>query len=306
MAELSLGLMKSLVNDGVVGASEFTEWIRLRVWAFARGGDLAALSLALDEGADPNLADGDGNNPLIYAAKWGHEHCVARLLEAGADPNCVHSGRSVLHHAVLVSRAGAVEALLAGGASVVRTGIYKQHVLIVDAVWALGRRSHRHGSGRIIPLLLRAGAVIPEGDHWLWRSYQAVSDPASERYSRSKTRRFEYLHAVQAAAGFPAACITQVVVPSALSRACLLFLSFLSAQLRLPLFAHPDPHQAAAHAALHCARGIDFPPVLLRLDALLLVSSPHELVPRLCGSQKLRGLVRWHDPGKQFRSDLPL
>ncbi len=83
MAELSLGLMKSLVNDGVVGASEFTEWIRLRVWAFARGGDLAALSLALDEGADPNLADDDGKNPLIYAAKWGHEQCVARLLEAG-------------------------------------------------------------------------------------------------------------------------------------------------------------------------------------------------------------------------------
>ena len=204
MAEISIEEMKSLVNDGVVGASEFTEWISARACKFACDGDLAALSLALDEGADPNLADGDGNNPLIYAAKWGHEHCVARLLEAGADPNCVHSGRSVLHHAVLVSRAGAVAALLAGGASVVRTGIYKQHVLIVDALWALGRRSHRHGSGRIIPLLLRAGAVIPEGDHWLWRSYQVVSDPASARYSRSKTRRFEYLHAVQAAGGFPA------------------------------------------------------------------------------------------------------
>ena len=109
-----------------------------------------------------------------------------------------------------------------------------------------------------------------------------------------------------AAAAFAAACIAQVVVPSALSRACLPFLSFLSAQLRLPLFAHPDPHQAAAHAALHCARGIGFSPVLLRLDALLLVSSPHELVPRLCGSQKLRGLVRWHDPGRQVRSDSPL
>ena len=90
-----------------------------------------------------------------------------------------------------------------------------------------------------------------------------------------------------AAAAFAAACIAQVVIPSALSRACLPFLSFLSAQLRLPLFAHPDPHQATAHAALHCARGIGFSPVLLRLDALLLVSSPHELVPRLCGSQEV-------------------
>ena len=117
--------------------------------------------------------------------------------------NCVHSGRSVLHHAVLDSRAGAVEALLAGGASVVRTGIYKQHVLIVDAVWALGRRSHRHGSGRIIPLLLRAGAVIPEGDEVFWRDYQRLSDSTNVE-ARSKIRRFEYLHAVQAAGGFPA------------------------------------------------------------------------------------------------------
>ena len=93
MAEISIEEMKSLVNDGVVGASEFTEWISARACKFACDGDLAALSLALDEGADPNLADDDGKNPLIYAAKMGHEHCVARLLEAGADPNCAASGR---------------------------------------------------------------------------------------------------------------------------------------------------------------------------------------------------------------------
>ncbi len=185
MAEISIGEMKSLVNDGVVSESEFTEWIRLRACVFAHDGDLAALSLALDEGADPNLADGDGNNPLIYAAKWGHEHCVARLLEAGADPNHVHSGYSVLQHAVLESRAGAVEALLAGGASVVPNWFP-----LDDAIRDDRSRSYRRGSGRIIPLLLRAGVTLPEDEEWR-DYYQKLRSPLRVGFSRSAIRRFE-------------------------------------------------------------------------------------------------------------------
>ena len=234
MAEISIEEMKSLVSDGVVSESDFTEWIRLRVWAFARGGDLAALSLALDEGADPNLADDDGKNPLIYAAKMGHEHCVARLLEAGADPNCAASGResvlmfaacsgharcvarlleagadpnyellgrSVLEHTILASHAGAVEALLAGGADARPDVEYTTNLkhllpmLLRDAVSDPCCHSHRHGSGRIIPLLLRAGA-LKGNNHFLYY-------PVSEGFSPSITRKFEYMHAVQAAGGFP-------------------------------------------------------------------------------------------------------
>ena len=175
--ELSLNRMKLLVDDGVVSESLLTEWLVICVDALRR--------------------------------KRGHEHYIGRLLEAGADPNyvvfqyvsSVWSGRSLLNYAVLYSRAGAVEALLAGGASVVRTGTHKQHVLIADAVSDPCRHSFRHGSGRIIPLLLRAGAVIPEGDEVFWRDYQRLSD---RPWARSKIRRFEYLHAVQAAGGFPA------------------------------------------------------------------------------------------------------
>ena len=181
MPELSLNRMKLLVDDGVVSESLLTEWLVICVDALRR-------------------------NP---ERKRGHEHYIGRLLEAGADPNYVRfeyissvwSGRSLLNYAVLYSRAGAVEALLAGGASVVRTGTHKQHVLIADAVSDPWRHSHRHGSGRIIPLLLRAGAVIPEGDEVFWRDYQILRDRS---WARSKIRRFEYLHAVQAAGGFPA------------------------------------------------------------------------------------------------------
>ena len=188
--ELSLNRMKLLVDDGVVSESLLTEWLVICVDALRR-------------------------NP---ERKRGHEHYIGRLLEAGADPNYVRfqyvssvwSGRSLLNYAVLYSRAGAVEALLAGGADARPDVEYTTNLkhllpmLLRDAVSDPCSYSHRHGSGRIIPLLLRAGAVIPEGNHWLWRSYQVVSDPASARYSRSKTRRFEYLHAVQAAGGFPA------------------------------------------------------------------------------------------------------
>ena len=236
MAEISIEEMNSLVNDGVVGASEFTEWISIRACKFACDGDLAALSLALDEGADPNLADDDGKNPLIYAARVGHEHCVARLLEAGADPNCAASGResvlmfaacsgharcvarlleagadpnykllgrSVLEHTVLASHAGAVEALLAGGADARPDVEYTRNLKHLpplnfrDAVSDPCSRSHRHGSGRIIPLLLRAGALKGNNGY----CYRVRGDPSG--FSPSITRRLNYLHAVQAAGGFP-------------------------------------------------------------------------------------------------------
>ena len=51
-------------------------------------GDLAALNRALDEGADPNLADADGYNPLIFAAINNRVDCVARLIEVASRPDC--------------------------------------------------------------------------------------------------------------------------------------------------------------------------------------------------------------------------
>ena len=177
--ELSLNRMKLLVDDGVVSESLLTEWLVICVDALRR--------------------------------KRGHEHYIGRLLEAGADPNYVRfdyissvwSGRSLLNYAVLYSRAGAVEALLAGGASVVRTGTHKQHVLIADAVSDPCRHSFRHGSGRIIPLLLRAGVTLPEDEEWR-DYYQKLRSPLRVGFSRSATRRFEYVDAVEAAGGFPA------------------------------------------------------------------------------------------------------
>lgn len=47
--------------------------------------EIAALLLEAD--ADPNLADADGNTPLIYAAMFEHEALARLLLAQRADPS---------------------------------------------------------------------------------------------------------------------------------------------------------------------------------------------------------------------------
>ena len=53
----------------------------------ARKGQLAAVTLLLSRGADPNVpVPGDGT-ALIAAAAGGHGNIVSLLLDRGADPN---------------------------------------------------------------------------------------------------------------------------------------------------------------------------------------------------------------------------
>ena len=87
-------------------------------------GDLAAINRALADGADPNAADDDGGCfPLIFAVSGNHTECAARLIEAGANPNChmnQHLGITPLNLAASYTNRGAdvVRVLLAGGAQV--------------------------------------------------------------------------------------------------------------------------------------------------------------------------------------------
>ena len=67
----------------------------------ALDGDLAAqLNRALTEGADPNAMDADGYTPLIFAVCNNNTDCVAKLIEAGAHPDCyTDKGRTPLNSA---------------------------------------------------------------------------------------------------------------------------------------------------------------------------------------------------------------
>ena len=43
------------------------------------------ITLLLDAGADPNIADVDGATPLMAASKQGHLHIVRLFIERGLD-----------------------------------------------------------------------------------------------------------------------------------------------------------------------------------------------------------------------------
>ncbi|WP_257206019.1 ankyrin repeat domain-containing protein [Bacillus cereus] len=46
----------------------------------------------LKQGADPNLYEGNGEPPLIWAARSNRDNEVKILLEAGANPNVKSAG----------------------------------------------------------------------------------------------------------------------------------------------------------------------------------------------------------------------
>lgn len=50
----------------------------------ARDGNVSAVNLLIEKGADINRLEGGGNSPLFWAVYYGHEDVVATLLRHGA------------------------------------------------------------------------------------------------------------------------------------------------------------------------------------------------------------------------------
>ena len=152
---------------------------RLRTAALR--GDLVALTRALDEGADPCLADEDGYTPLHYAASNGHVACIVRLAESGADVNAITDirGRTPLNSAI--SHGAAVRALLSLGAAVdwhecvTVPGLIFRNTLPTALHWAV-----EHGSADAVEALIKAGADL-EHDNASRRLVLASEDEATRR-----------------------------------------------------------------------------------------------------------------------------
>ena len=67
----------------------------------AKAGDHPRVARFLEAGADPNLADKDGQTPLYGASQYGHAEVVKLLLDAGSDPNLANKdGQTPLSIAV--------------------------------------------------------------------------------------------------------------------------------------------------------------------------------------------------------------
>jgi len=76
-----------------------------------------AVSVILNDGADPNARDKYGEAPLHKAARQGHDHVVALLLRNGADADAKDVfGLTPLHWAAMVGNEGITDLLLDYGA----------------------------------------------------------------------------------------------------------------------------------------------------------------------------------------------
>src|SRR6516164_1228036 len=115
-----------------------------------RNADAQAIRTLLDNGADVNARDPQGNTPLILASFYASPECVALLLEKGADANAVNQdGVTALIRAATNDEK--TRLLVAAGATVrVRTARLGNTPLILAA--------RRPGNARTIKLLLERGA----------------------------------------------------------------------------------------------------------------------------------------------------
>ena len=57
------------------------------LYTACQNGHDVCVSLLLQHGADPNIANKDNDTPLLVACCYDHKICVSLLLQHGADPN---------------------------------------------------------------------------------------------------------------------------------------------------------------------------------------------------------------------------
>jgi ankyrin repeat protein len=83
----------------------------------AASGNHEDLSQALDEGADPNARNEQGERPLIWAVRFDQPSVVRSLLRAGADVNLHDAhGETPLIQAASQGRMDLIEILMGAGA----------------------------------------------------------------------------------------------------------------------------------------------------------------------------------------------
>ena len=111
--EVSRLLILQEVNDNYEEADKMPALHQAAYWGLQD-----AVSVLLDEGADPTEADAQGETPLHKAVRLGKSETVKTLLEAGAETDLPNDlGLTALHWAALLGREDITEMLLDHGAS---------------------------------------------------------------------------------------------------------------------------------------------------------------------------------------------
>jgi ankyrin repeat protein/mono/diheme cytochrome c family protein len=122
--------------------------------AAIRDADVPAVRKLIDNGADVNARDAEGNTPLILASLYASPECVALLLEKGADPNAANKAGVTPLIRAATSHEKARSLVEAGAKVRVRTADLGNTPLILAA--------RRAGNSRTVKLLLERGANANE------------------------------------------------------------------------------------------------------------------------------------------------
>jgi ankyrin repeat protein len=119
-------------------------------------GNAEIVKLLLDKGADPNLAEGGGGTPLMYASMSDNSDCVRFLLKAGAKVNAKDTdGVPSLQRASVYCRPDSVKLLLQNRADPNATANDGSTAIMYAA---------REGNIEITRSLIAAGADVTKLD----------------------------------------------------------------------------------------------------------------------------------------------
>jgi ankyrin repeat protein len=125
------------------------ETVQDRLWSAINAQDATSLRIAIDQGADPNLANSEGRVPLYRALVLQNQLVVDTLLGMGANANANdHRGDPLIITAMSVGSGPATMALIAAGAnpnardttgkSVLSYAVYLKQPEIIAALIAKG------------------------------------------------------------------------------------------------------------------------------------------------------------------------
>jgi ankyrin repeat protein len=102
-----------------------------------KSNDVAHVKELIQQGANVNALDDNGDAPLVMAAYEGHNEILKLLLEAGADVSAVDPGMkaTALHAAAYAGRTEAAKLLIAHHIDIDKQGPYNGYTALHDALW---------------------------------------------------------------------------------------------------------------------------------------------------------------------------
>jgi ankyrin repeat protein len=170
--DVAFGESQDLLREAgaVQGSPAETSAVNEELIAAVDTGDPAEVERLLEEGANPNFANGEGNMPLALAAEMGTRDIAQLLLEAGADVNSTATkhypaGQMLINapaiaHAAYQRDIEMVALLIENGADVNRPQSNSLETALHNAVW--------RSSPEIVKLLLDNGADpdLPANNSW--------------------------------------------------------------------------------------------------------------------------------------------